>query len=362
MSTVDELVTTLSAAKDTLIAQGSAFVDKLSEITAADPANFGTDIDFSTAVWVGNTVSALTKPARPALTFGNLNALIQQLTTLAYPTAPSNLILSYKGDPGYSSAIYNPLVTKLLFDLINGGYGIDVNDEIRLFNRERDREALAAQQQVEEVKRQAASMSFPMPQGALFEQLRHANQDYQNKISSVNRDIALRRTELFVQNRQFTLTTCLQSEQLSIQLYNAIQDRALRAAEIEATIAISLFDARVRQLMAQIDLLKTGIMAQLDIVKTELQTYQVDVLAYEALVRAVVSAAQVDIENARMSLQSGFGKLSATVQKAQIAVQTFLGQSQIRESAAEAGARFLGTGLGSALNGINALAVNPQST
>lgn len=347
----------LASSSSAIAAASQEFLDSLEELGNTDFASVGDLPGLNPANWNSRTI--LTgPPARIVIPVGNIQQLLDLLRQLVAPTSP-NVVFSYT-DPGYVSSLRDPVIAKLLFDLLNGGYGIDVTDEVALFNRTRDREAQLAQANVDEVKRQAASMSFSMPQGSLFEQLEKANQAYMAKISSANRDITLERSKLFVENRQFTIEKVLASEDQSIGLYNAIQERTLRAAEIQVQLAISLFDSATRLFALKIDAIKSQIDAQLATTRTAVEIYASDVAAYAALVNAVMSQAYVDIANSRTTLERDVASHRARTDIVRFKLEQLALTVTNRKDIDKYATDFFRTGFGSAINGINGLAVDTK--
>lgn len=191
-------------------------------------------------------------------------------------------------DPGYLSALADPVVAKLLDNLTNGGYGIDVTDEVALWNRTRDRDTQAANQKVAEVLRQAAATSFQLPQGSLYAQIDAAQQELLEKSASANREIALKRADLYVENRKFTIQQVLEYERIARTFYNAVQERALNFAKASADIGIAFFDASVKNYNAQLEAYKTEASVFASRIQAE--------LAKASLFRAQIEAAGLQIE------------------------------------------------------------------
>ncbi len=204
------------------------------------------------------------------------------LDNLVEPTNTFSFFEDY-----YSSTLLDATKAKLLTDLEQGGYGIEPNDEQQLWERARDREAQASRVRVEEVDRQITSRNFPMPGGTYQLALDAAAAQGQGEVSDLNRDIALRRSELYVQNRQFTLSQSTAVENVLIGYHASVMERRLNAARLTLQAAIDVFDASVRAFNAR------------------LQNYQVEAQVYEALLRGVQSKLEIwrtEIEGKRLEL------------------------------------------------------------
>lgn len=363
MQTNDDGEVTFSNAADYISEAATAvneaaqsFLTALADLGAIDITSTIGDLpQFNSLVWLGDSAAALQRPARPTMTLGNINDLLDALNQLSLPTVPTNTF-NYV-DPGYSSALRDPMINKLLTDLLNGGYGIDTNDEVALWARARDRVYRQMETNVIDIRRQAAATSAPMPQGAMYAALEKARQEAYGQINDTNREIALKRADLYVQHRQRTFENVLRSEEQSIALYNAIQARTLMAAEIKVRVAIAVFDAGIKHFTAKKEKLTTQIDAQLDSLRATIQVYAADVQSYAAFVNAVVSGAEVDIANSKNVLTRDIAAHDARVNIVKFRLQELMATLEKNKEIYKYGADFFRTALGSALNGINGLAV-----
>lgn len=222
-------------------------------------------------------------------------------------------------EAGYSSELLDALKAKLLGDVRNGGYGIEPADEEGLWERMRERELLAAETNIQEAARQAAARGFMLPPGALNAQIEGARNEALVKASSANRDIALKRADLYVQNRQFALTQSKEVEDLMLRHYGYMAERSLNAAKYMAEWGINIYNARVARYNARVEAARAG--AQI----------------YEAQLKAALSHLEVyksQIEGARLSVD--VQKLMADVYRTQLdGVQALVNVYQTRMSAAK---------------------------
>ena len=350
-TTANWLAETASAVTDA----AASFMQDLADLKAMDFSQVGDLPTYESAVLFASMTGIGDRPVRPTIQVANLDALFQRLGQIQPPEAPIT-DFTYT-DPGYASILRDPLLQKLLLDLVNGGYGIEATDEDALWTRARERETLTYQANVEEIRRQAATSTFPVPQGAMQSQLERAAQDYASKVSSINRDIMLKRSDLYVENRRFTIEKVLASESQSIELYNAVQNRALSAAQTEVQLAIALFDAGVRVFQSQLDSVMAQIDAPLKVNQQLVALYAADVSAYAAFVNAVATAAEVDIRNSRNLLDRDNMQLQSRVEKVRFQLQQLALTTELRKEINRYGTDYFRTALGSAMNGINGLAV-----
>lgn len=238
-------------------------------------------------------------PEAPALTLPNTPTFeefaIPPTPSFSLPTfaavAPQNLLAPPTNtfayvDTGYTSVLRDPLVGKLLSDLQNGGYGIDTTDEQALWDRARARALQQSQAEIDTAEQSALNSGFVLPQGIFLARQDKAREKLQQALSEINRDIALKRADLYVENRKFTIQEVRQYEQVAIALYNAIQERAFNASKAVADLGIAYYDAAVRNFNAQ------------------LEGYKAEAQVFEARVRAELGKAelyktQIDAERLR---------------------------------------------------------------
>jgi hypothetical protein len=207
----------------------------------------------STVSLGGFNVDAITKSFQPewdtmeqdAYTIINqslslVNQLLGLLGTIEDPTitVPAMEDFTAPTDTLYSSALESQVAAKVADEIENGVYGLEPQDEADLWNRERDREQVNAQAGTEEVKRQFAVSGFPVPPGVLNKAIERTVEASAQKISSVNRDISLKRADLYWQGKQFAWTKALEIENMMSKLYDALQTRSLEAAKTRASVSI----------------------------------------------------------------------------------------------------------------------------
>lgn len=158
-------------------------------------------------------------------------------------TAPSERFSFVERE--YQSVLLDSLKAKLMKDLVEGGYGIENDDESGLWEREREREMRTMSAAIDEVTRLAAARGMMQPPGALNAAIARAQQESLAKISSVNREIAIKRADLYVENRKFTIQEVRQVEDMLIRLYGSLMERALNAAKSLVELGIAAYNAKL---------------------------------------------------------------------------------------------------------------------
>ncbi len=224
--------------------------------------------------------SAVAVPVAPALDSAVFSA------TLAADdlTAPTERFAFVEQE--YQSALLDALKAKLMKDLVEGGYGIEPADESGLWERMRERELQSMSAATDEVTRLAAGRGMMLPPGALNAAIAKAQQEALAKISSVSRDIAIKRGDMYVDNRKFTITEVRQTEDMLIRMYGLMMERALNSAKALVELGISAFNAQLAKHNYRLD------------------RYKANASVYEALIRgqlAKVEQYKAQVEGAKLS-------------------------------------------------------------
>lgn len=238
------------------------------------------------------------------------NIVVPPLPSVSYPTfssvlpvddllAPSE-VFTYV-EPIYDSALLDELKSKLLYDLINGGYGIENEDEMRLWQRAREREAINSEAAIQDVTRQVAARGFDVPPGTLNAMVQAAQQTALENNSTLSREILVKKADLYVQNRQFTIQQARETEQMLITAFGYMCERMLNSAKAVVELSIAVFNARVAKY------------------NYSLERYKADAAVYESLIRGValqLDAYKTQIEGLKLS--ADIQRIHAEVYKVQI--------------------------------------------
>lgn len=244
---------------------------------------------------------------------------------IALPTddllAPTNEFQFY--EQAYASVLLDPLKAKLLADLQNGGYGIDVNDEAALFNRARDREVEGAMMRVQSAGRSMAARGFALPPGELSIEITRAYQELQNKTSDISRDIFTNSAARFVENRKFTIIQSKELEQILLGFHNSVQERAVNVARATAEVAIAVYNALLTRYRARLEAAKIASEVQRDKIQIEveraranLEVFRGQIAAYEADLRRVVDISRLQVELYRGDIDANRARTDGLISRA----------------------------------------------
>lgn len=248
------------------------------------------------------TLASISFPSPPTINLPDLTAVLPDDDLVAPDT---NFTFS---EAGYNDAMLDALKAKLMLDLENGGYGIEPLDESALWERARAREITGAMAEQDGLLAFAASRGFPLPPGDLNVVLQVSEQNLNDKVSALSRDIMIKRGDLYAETRKFTFTEVRELEGLLIGLYNSITERSFQAAKAVLDGAIALFQAQVSRYNARIE------------------RYKADAVVFEARVRAALAQTEIyrtQMEGAR--IQSDLQRTQVEVYNAQLrGVQTLV--------------------------------------
>ena len=220
----------------------------------------------------------------------------------------------------YTSELLNNATSKLMYDLVNGGYGIEVEDEQRLWNRARERELTNLVQAVDEAAKRSAASGFVVPGGAYYAQVGKAQRELTTKMSDLSRDIAVKRADMFVENRKFTIQEVKAFETLLSNIYGAYMERVFNAAKAVSDVSAQIFDSKVKVYNATVDAYKTRMeifntnlkaaLAPIEVAKTKLEATKISADINRLTLEAY--STEVNAANTLMNMQKAKVDIYAT--------------------------------------------------
>jgi len=282
---------------------------------------------------------AVTTPVRPALTLPAApvfnNIVMPTITSITLPTltalAPSELLpdptdLFAFSESGYSSLLLLAGQQKLANDLANGGYGIETADELAIWQRAQDRELRAGVAAAADIARAMAARGFAMPPGAMLAQMASSNQATLEKMSTLSRDTALKRADMYVENRKFTIDQAREYEALTTALYSAVMERALNASKATAEFGIAVYNASLAKFDALTKAFSVQVQAYGEEVRAAVATLEVQRLSLEV----VRTETEVQKTQAQLYLdQIEAQKLPLEIYRTDAQVQQMLADTQV---------------------------------
>lgn len=149
----------------------------------------------------------------------------------------------------YVSPLIGAAGTNALYDAVraeieSGDYGIDPNDEERLFERIRERESREIASAFEGATALYSSGGFTMPTGAAVAAREKILAESRDRIVSAEREMALKRADLYLEAKKIAQSNGLQIEQQTMSFHNSFYDRALKRVvdSIASTVAVASYN------------------------------------------------------------------------------------------------------------------------
>lgn len=158
---------------------------------------------------------------------------------------------------GYTSALHDALYSLLWGEVLNGNYGINDNDETRLFERAREREQAAMNTAVDNAVRLFSSGGFSAPTGSAMAAMQRIQDEASGKISTLSRDIMLERSKLYLEGKKMNEEHTLSLEKQDSDLHNAKQERALKVAAQRVTSILEIASFQLERLKLFMEKYKT---------------------------------------------------------------------------------------------------------
>lgn len=283
------------------------------------------------------TVNAVVTPDKPTITLPSVPVLsavslpdAPSLTipvfTEVFPDTPDLLVPSSNFEfveELYQNDLLDAIENLLEGDIANGGFGITSADEESAFSRAVDREVRQAQGREREIEDRYAQRGFRAPTGALTELHNQNVKETQEKISSINREIAINRAELLRRAREFAITNGIGLNQILITDHGFRQERALNAARFAAEFGVTILDAEIRAHNLKVEAFRSfaqayEVQVRAQLTQTEIFKAQVEAASVEQQINESV----VDVYEAQVRAQNTVINLfTAELQAAEIESQ-----------------------------------------
>jgi hypothetical protein len=160
-------------------------------------------------------------------------------------------------EQAYSSEFRDSLIEAISLDISGDGSGISPLDEQLLFERSRDREAATYKDASSSIARNMAARGFKVPPSAMVSLMEKAKDVFNKSMSSVNRDIMLKRSDLHVAARQFAINTGVTLDNAMLSYHGSIMERALNVSRFVAQFGIDYHNLQVQAFQDRLNVWKT---------------------------------------------------------------------------------------------------------
>lgn len=267
------------------------------------------------------SLSTVTIPDAPSLLMPDFTATLED-EDIEQP----NVTFDYS-EIIYSSGLHDALYNLLQAEITNGGYGINSDDESRLFERAREREQRALNINIDGALRLFSAGGFSMPTGGAAAAIQRAQAEAIEKVSSVNRDIMVERSKMYLEGKKQNQEHTLGLEKMDSDLHNAKQDRALKVAAQRVTSVLEVAAFQVERLKLFMEKYKTLA-----------YVFEVEVKAEAA--KAEIYKVQVDAAKAEIDLNLALLQEFTTRNKA--IVDVFLAQVEEYKARIDGYSKYIG--------------------
>ena len=268
---------------DSIIGEVPAFSASRPAITIPDLP----DDDFPVFNESAPTLSDIDKPSAPDFTLPT----IPKIDDVSIPSPPEYNTASFEGvmptadltppetmfvynEAEYSSALKDKLAEKLLYDLINGGTGLNEETEQAIWDRATSRQEDENEAAINEAMNFWASRGFSMPVGALNGTIIEVSDRIRRRKDDLNNDILVQQSKLAQENTHFAISEAIQMEKNLMDNANQVQNRAFESAKATVELAAVVYKVKTEQYIAQ------------------LEGYKVQAQVFEIKIRAEIAKAE----------------------------------------------------------------------
>lgn len=121
----------------------------------------------------------------------------------------------------YPECVFSTTENWICNTILYGGTGIPADVEAQIYNRAKSREIKEAAKMAQVATIQFANRGFQLPSGALTARLLEVQQDADDKISTINRDIMVKQVEIEIENIKFAID---QGVKIRVSILSAISE------------------------------------------------------------------------------------------------------------------------------------------
>lgn len=286
------------------------------------PSSFG--ISIPTAPVLSGSVNL---PSAPTITFPDYLTNVDW--SMADDVGDANFTFAFN-DEAYKSSMLDDVKAKFMHDLAYGGYGIEEFDEAGLWERARGREASTAEAEMQAVTRDFAARGFMVPPGSLFGAIEGIRAKAMSTAATLSREVALKRSDLYVQNRQFTIQQIQALETTLINQHMAVMERILKAAQVSAQFVVDQYRARLDKARLNVDVIQARVQSFRELVAAEAAKIEV----YNAQIKGELAKTEVD-KNKLEAYRTQMAGVEATVSVYRLRVQAAEAAVQAERSKVE---------------------------
>ena len=261
----------------------------------------------------------LTLPAAPGLLSLNVSKFdgvtlptIDEAVTELTAVAPT--VVDYTPGAYYTSSLLSSLQTTLADRITNGGTGIPAAAENAIWDRQREREFIVADDAIRDLERME-SLGYALPPGVYMDARYRINTEMRARQMSLGREIMIKQAELEMENIRRSLEVATQLEGTLVNYNNQVEQRLFESSKYATEAGIEIYNAKVRAYAAYLETYKTKVAIYEARIRGELakvEVYKVQVQAEET--KAQINTALVN----QFKVQTDAALANVEVFKAQV--------------------------------------------
>jgi len=169
--------------------------------------------------------------------------------------APGNTF-AYSETP-YSSTLLDAAKEYLLYQIENGGTGLDADVEQALIDRAQARKELERQSKYNEAEQYFSGRGHTLPPGALSARILNIQEQIGKETQQQDDDILIEQARLAQTNTHFVVEQALVAENLTLDHFNKTAQRTFEVARVGAQFDIDICNILIAHYNAQLDGWKT---------------------------------------------------------------------------------------------------------
>lgn len=215
---------------------------------------------------------AISLPSEPTITIPTFSAVQPSTGGINIPSSDVN----WSENP-YTSETLDCVIAQVN-NFCAGGVGIPDPVWEMIWAKENDRENRAGSKLIEEINSEWSNRGFQLPQGVQTAQIQEVYQNLQSTSADRSRDIAIRESDLAIENLKFAVTQGIALETLRGSWYQATVQRSLDVVKFTAELSISVFNAQISFYNAQVQMY----LAEVQIYRATLEAELADLEVYKS--------------------------------------------------------------------------------
>ncbi len=257
-------------------------------------------------------------------------------------------------DRSYSSDLWLAVYAKVLSDIQNGGTGLEPAVEQAIYDRARERERKANDEQYTKLMASVGSSGFDMPPGTVTAVQQTMAEELLRQGVDVDEKIIINQAELAQKNTHFVVERAGSMEIILRDFHNNRENRSLDAEKAAADLVVQVYSENIKAYISKWEGQRLKLTASTTLIDSVLKENEFIIEAFKAEMDGVVAQidgvskqttamvdgyqGEVDGYTARVNATSAWYRALSEEQKAQLGVA----EIEIRKAIAEIEAEISG--------------------